>query len=180
MIVVNKKNKFDNQLLLEELVSVPRQYHGSNGKEYRLNKELLKNFEIMYNTAKKENINLNIISAYRSRDYQNRLYKNSVSKRGLAYTNKYIARPGYSEHETGLAIDVNRIKLSFEKTKEYRWLRDNSYKFGFILRYPKGKEEITGYSFEPWHYRYVGVDVASVIHKEDLTLEEYLERYGRE
>ena len=89
---------------------------------------------------------------------------------------KYTARPGYSEHQTGLAIDVKDGSgqyAFFKNSDEYKWMKDNAHKYGFILRYPEGKEHITGFSFEAWHYRYVGVDVATFIYENDLTFDEY-------
>ena len=86
------------------------------------------------------------------------------------------ARSGHSEHQTGLAVDVSDITLdydNFEKTKEFTWMKNNAYKYGFILRYPKAKFHITGFKYEPWHYRYVGNVVAQIIHSKNITLEEY-------
>ena len=92
----------------------------------------------------------------------------------------YSARPGHSEHQTGLAIDLaafNSNLNNFEETKEYEWVKDNAHLYGFILRYPKGKEHITGYMFEPWHYRYVGTKVAKEIYEMDITFDEYYELF---
>ena len=87
----------------------------------------------------------------------------------------YSARAGSSEHQTGLAVDINTAssRANFQNTKEYKWLINNSYKYGFIERYPKGKTNITGYKYEPWHYRYVGIEAASIIHEKGITFEEY-------
>lgn len=99
---------------------------------------------------------------------------------GKAHADKYSAKPGMSEHQTGLAIDLstpsikNELVEKFDTTKEGIWLRDNCYKYGFIIRYPKSKEDITGYAYEPWHVRYVGKEVAQEIYDKALTLEEYL------
>ena len=96
---------------------------------------------------------------------------------GEEYTNLHIAKPGESEHHTGLAIDIKSGDTSpFIISKEYVWLKKNAHKYGFILRYPEGKEEITGYAFEPWHYRYVGKKIAKFITKNNMTLEEYIEK----
>ena len=102
-------------------------------------------------------------------------------ERGFTYAFRSIAKAGCSEHQTGLAIDIcvyrdNKcyIEREIEEMDEGRWLRDNAYKYGFILRYPKGKENITGYMFEPWHIRYLGVDVATYLHDNNLTYEEYI------
>lgn len=87
---------------------------------------------------------------------------------------KWVAEPGTSEHELGLALDINAVD-STDAWDVYTWLADNAYKYGFILRYPSGKEEITGIDYEPWHYRYVGKEAALNIYQQDVTLEEYLE-----
>ena len=94
---------------------------------------------------------------------------------GKENADRYSARAGYSEHQTGLAIDVNTIDMSFDNTSESVWLRENAYKYGFIIRYPKGKEEITGYMYEPWHIRYVGKELSNKLYKDGsyITLEEY-------
>ena len=94
-----------------------------------------------------------------------------------AKADTYSARAGTSEHQTGLATDVNSVSTSFENSSAFKWLEKNSYKYGFILRYPKGKEHITGYMYEPWHYRYVGSEVAKVIKEKNITYEEYYATY---
>ena len=137
-------------------------------------------FKVKIKKAKEEGYTIRAVSAYRSYSYQANLYNNYVSKDGVSEADKYSARPGFSEHQTGLAIDVdNGISNfnDFENTKEYKWMMENSYKYGFILRYPKDKEYITGYIYEPWHYRYVGVAIATFITQNNLTYEEYYFKY---
>ena len=93
---------------------------------------------------------------------------------GQSYVNKYVAKPGFSEHQTGLALDVKSKNGSpFKTTKEYTWMIKNSYKYGFILRFPEGKEAFTGYNPESWHFRFVGEDIAKYIHENDITYDEY-------
>ena len=95
----------------------------------------------------------------------------------MEYALTCSAKPGHSEHQTGLAVDVegeNKDYDNFEDTKEFIWMKNNAHRFGFILRYPKGKEHITGFKYEPWHYRYVGIETATKIFKQNITLEEYL------
>ena len=119
-----------------------------------------------------------ICAAYRTDyKYQNTLYNNYVLRDGKEAADSYSARAGYSEHQTGLATDINKVDTSFEKTEAFKWLINNAYKYGFILRYPKDKEEITGYNYEPWHYRYVGKEAAKTITQENLTFEEYYAYY---
>lgn len=133
-------------------------------------------FNEMKNEAKKNNLNIIAISGYRSYNYQSNLYNKYVTVDGKEKADTYSARAGYSEHQTGLAVDVSNGKTpyySFEQTKEFVWMKDNAHKFGFILRYPKDKEKITGYSYESWHYRYVGIEIASHIKKNNITFDEY-------
>ena len=118
---------------------------------------------------------LRAISTYRTLEYQENLYNNYMKNDGQQKADTYSARPGYSEHHTGLAIDLDNQSLSytnFENTKEFTWMMDNAYKYGFILRYKKDST-ITGYIYEPWHYRYVGYEVAKYIYDHNITFEEY-------
>ena len=120
------------------------------------------------------------ISGFRSYDYQKNLYARYVRRDGERKASMYSAKPGHSEHQTGLAFDIGGpnqnywLRNSFDSTKEGIWLKDNAHRFGFILRYPKGKTHITGYDYEPWHFRYVGIEDATEIYKNNLTLEDYL------
>ena len=127
----------------------------------------------MVEDAKKSNIDLVLYSAYRTYEKQASLWNNPFS-----FDNMYLAVPGYSEHHTGLAVDVSTLGdgLTKEKTAAYIYLKENAHRFGFILRYPEGKEKITGYSYEPWHFRYVG-EIAEFIYENNLTLEEYVYNY---
>lgn len=133
----------------------------------------------MVDAAKAEGISLRSVSPYRSYSTQQSTYNGWVAKSGKAKADTYSARPGYSEHQTGLAVDINCAsqKANFQNTKEYAWLIKNCYKYGFILRYPKGKEYITGYVYEPWHYRYIGVEHATKVHNLGITYEEYYAYY---
>lgn len=133
-------------------------------------------FRAMADAAKQDGISLRSVSAYRSYQTQQGLYQHYVSIDGKANAERYSARPGYSEHQTGLALDINTASISahFENTAEYAWLLANCARFGFLLRYPKEKESITGYRYEPWHYRYVGQDIARTCMDQGLTYEEYL------
>ena len=131
-------------------------------------------FYEMQNAAYADGISLYIISGYRSYYTQQAIYNNYVSYDGVAGADRYSARAGHSEHQTGYAFDLNSLEESFGETAEGRWLADNCYKYGFIIRYPKGKEPITGYMYEPWHVRYLGKDIATSVYNSGLTLEEYL------
>ena len=129
----------------------------------------------MVAAAKNDGISLWNVSGYRSYNTQQSLYNNYKARDGQTKADTYSARPGSSEHQTGLATDICTASSAahFENTDKYKWLINNSYKYGFILRYPEGKTYITGYKFEPWHYRYVGVEAATYIHNNNITFEEY-------
>jgi LAS superfamily LD-carboxypeptidase LdcB len=135
----------------------------------------------MRNVAKNEKgYNIVISSSYREYADQKELYDRRKKDKGEKEADKFAARPGHSEHQLGLAIDLDLYGKTYEKfedTEEYAWLLENCYKYGFILRYPKDKEDITGYSFESWHYRYVGKEVAKYIHENNITFDEYYEYY---
>lgn len=136
-------------------------------------KEALEQFEKMYKKANEEGISFVAFSIYRSFKKQKTLYY-EINKQNDSYS----AKPGHSEHQTGKAFDISTkdigLTLLFEKSIEYEWLINNSYKYGFILRYPKDKENITKFNFEPWHFRYVGVIASTIIHNNNLTLEEFV------
>lgn len=136
-------------------------------------------FVKMADAAKLDNITLFSKSAYRSYNTQNSLYNNYVKKQGQTKSDTFSARAGHSEHQSGYAVDINTTKSedNFQNTSEYSWLINNSYKYGFILRYPKNKTHITGYIYEPWHFRFVGIDAATKIYQEDITFEEYYVKY---
>lgn len=119
-------------------------------------------------------LNLYISSGYRSYDYQAGLYQRYVDRSGKAEADRYSARPGHSEHQTGLAFDLNTISDEFKDTDEGKWVAENCHKYGFIVRYPEDKESVTGYMYEPWHIRYLGTDTATAVYESGLCLEEYL------
>ncbi|NLY86999.1 MAG: DUF5011 domain-containing protein [Clostridiales bacterium] len=129
----------------------------------------------MDNAAQKDGIDISIVSGYRSYSTQKSLYNYYIAKDGKEKADSYSARPGHSEHQTGLAVDINSVEDHFEDTAEGKWLNDNAYKYGWILRYVKGKTEITGYIFESWHYRYVGKELAEILYNDGnwITMEEY-------
>lgn len=137
-------------------------------------------FNAMKNDIKENNLNIIAVSGYRSFEYQDKLYKRYERYDGREKADTYSARAGYSEHQTGLAVDVSNGELpytQFENTEEYKWMTENAYKYGFILRYPKNKDKITGYIFESWHFRYVGVKVSSYIKKHNITFDEYYAKF---
>lgn len=123
--------------------------------------------------AAKEGLNIYNASGYRSYQTQANIYNRYVAKDGKAKADTYSARPGHSEHQSGLALDVNSITASFANTKEGKWLAANAHKYGFIIRYGKDKQSITGYIYEPWHIRYVGTELAAAVYESGLCLEEF-------
>lgn len=159
----------DGVLIANKTYSLPSSYNPG------LTNETSEAFNQMKMEARNVGLNIEIISGFRSYSSQNIIYNNYVSKDGREKADRYSARAGHSEHQTGLAVDINSLYTSFENTEEGKWLKENSYKYGFILRYPKGKEEITGYMYEPWHYRYVGRELATKLYSNGswLTIEEY-------
>ena len=130
-------------------------------------------FKQMCIDAAAEGLNLWCQSGYRSVSTQDRIYNNYVARDGKAAADTYSARPGHSEHHTGLCFDLNTITSSFAYTAEGKWVAENSWKYGLIIRYPEGKEDITGYKYEPWHLRYVGTDLAAELYNSGLCIEEY-------
>lgn len=176
-VLCNKYYFLGNDYVPKDLVEISSAY-SSGGK--KMTKEAAKAFEDMAKAAKQAGYNVRAVSTYRSYDYQTNLYNNYASKDGKEKADTYSARAGYSEHQTGLAVDVDNVKTTYTKfgdTKEFIWMKENSYKYGFILRYTKETEFITGYMNEPWHYRYVGLEIAKYIHEHPMTYEEYYVRF---
>lgn len=179
-VLVNKTNKLPEDYNPKDLVepNVPFIFKEKSEKRM-LRKEAASALEDLFNAAKKDGLPLAGVSGYRSHAAQRTLYNNYVKRDGEAAANKYSAKPGHSEHETGLAIDVTGssgkcpAQDCFGDTEEAKWLAEHASEYGFIIRYPKGKESITGYQYEPWHLRYVGKNAAKEIAKQGITLEEY-------
>jgi D-alanyl-D-alanine carboxypeptidase len=177
LILVNKFNYLPADYEIKDLVKMNLQY-AFNDKSIR--QEVYDSFKEMVNVAKQEGLTIVANSAYRDNAYQTSVYDSIKNRQGKEKADSLAARPGHSEHETGLAIDVSTLKgglEGFETTEEFKWMKDNAYKFGFILRYPEGKEYLTGYAYEPWHYRYVGTEVAEKINELDITFDEYYAFY---
>lgn len=159
----------DGILIANKTYALPASYNPGG-----LTDECSAAFQQLVNGAAADNINIYLSSGFRSYDYQSQIYNNYVAMDGQAKADTYSARPGHSEHQTGLAIDCNIIDDSFIGTPEAIWLENHCHEYGFIIRYPKSKESITGYKYEPWHIRYIGVEKAKSVHDSGLCLEEYL------
>ena len=177
LMLVNKFNYLDNTYVPNDITNIPLTYAFSDNQA---TKEVLSAFKNMWQKAKSENLNLIVNSSYRDYESQENVWNNYEARNGEEYADSIAARPGYSEHQTGLALDIityGANKNTFEDTDEFKWLQKNAHKYGFILRYPKDKEDITGYEYESWHYRYVGVEAATEIHNKKITYDEYYAYY---
>jgi D-alanyl-D-alanine carboxypeptidase len=179
-VLVNKQNKLPDDYDPADLVYPDVRFTFKEKIEKReMRKVAADALEKLFAAADDDGVPLAGVSAYRSFARQKSLFEAYVKKDGLEKARTYSAYPGTSEHETGLAIDVSgsdgkcAATDCFGGTKEAKWLAEHSYEYGFIIRYPEGKEDITGYKYEPWHIRYVGLDAAKEMHDKDLTLEEY-------
>lgn len=167
VLIVNKSYPVPSDYEPENLILAP-----GSSEEY-LVPEVCDAFREMSSDAWSEGLTLWVQSGYRSYQRQNRIYNNYVSQHGREAADTFSARPGHSEHHTGLAFDLNTITDSFADTEEGKWVAANCYRYGFIIRYPKNKESITGYKYEPWHLRYLGRDLAEKVYNSGLCLEEY-------
>ncbi|MDE6149198.1 MAG: M15 family metallopeptidase [Ruminococcus sp.] len=186
----------DYLMLVDKFNAVPENYEKTiklieiQGK--RLESQACRQCDIMLKEAKESGVVIRIISAYRTKNYQQMLWEQSICekiKEGFSLeqaeneVSKTLAKAGHSEHNAGLAIDFGReesddVEDDFYKSSQAKWLCKNADRFGFILRYPRLKEHITGISYEPWHYRYVGTEAAQFIKKSGLCLEEFLHFYS--
>lgn len=179
-VLVNRTYLISKDYIPADLVvpEIPFSFSGTYEKSY-MRERAAKAVEKLFAGAAKKGYYLKGVSAYRSYERQKQIYNNNVKNRGTKKTDKVSAVPGSSEHQTGLTIDVScssvgcTLEKSFGRTEEGKWLKKNCHKYGFIIRYPKSKSKITGYSYEPWHIRYVGKNLAKYLYKNDLTLEEY-------
>lgn len=183
MSLVNKIFGLPENYIPADLVrpNVPFSFGDAKLEKSLMRKEAADALEKMFAGAKSDGIELAAVSGYRSYGRQETLFTAEVNKVGEEKALQAVARPGSSEHQTGLTMDIssktNNFNLNeqFGSTKEGVWLAHNAHKYGFILRYPRGKEGITGYMYEPWHFRYVGIRAATEIYENDWTLEEYFE-----
>ena len=168
-VTKNGVTYIEGYLVVNKTYTLPSSY--GNG----LTNATTEAFNNMQAAAKADGLNIYISSGFRSYSYQKTLYNNYVNRDGVVAADTYSARAGHSEHQSGLAFDVNTINDSFANTEEGKWLNDNCYKYGFILRYPNGKSDETGYQYEPWHFRYVGVELAEKLYNNGnwITVEDY-------
>ena len=183
-ILVNKdeENHLDPAYVPEDLE--PIRYFAEDRNKYTrfMRAEAADAFHRLVEAAAEEGIDIVMTTAYRSYEFQQILWDNYVAQKGEEEANKTSARPGESEHQTGLAADLSTSEIDYRNSSDFadteagRWVAEHAHEFGFILRYPQDKTEITGYSYEPWHIRYVGLTAAEDIYENGLALEEYLEQ----
>ena len=178
-ILANKYYSLGEAYEPDDLVNVDIKYYYGEPKKIR--SEAYNAFIEMWNAAYEDGIYLILISGYRSAAHQKEVYDAYQADKGTKYADSIAARTGYSEHQTGLALDIYSKECTsqarFHESKSYEWIINNSYKFGFILRYPKDKQNITGYNYESWHYRYLGKDLAKKVYDSGLTFDEYYAYY---
>lgn len=171
----NKHNRLSDEYVPSDLVLIKSSCASSS--EY-LAKDAAVAFEKMCSDMQSEGMLMMARAAYRSFDEQQSTYDTYLNLYGSSYVKTHVALAGYSEHQTGLAVDVMQVGYNtFANSPSYKWLIENSYKYGFILRYPNGDDDITQFQYEPWHYRYVGVDIATKIYEEGITFDEYYAMY---
>lgn len=183
IVVQDGVARVDGNLIVNKTYSVPQDYQPTDPGEAVsgercmncLEKEVMSAFRLMQSDATSLGLNIYIASGYRSYTYQERLYNNYTAVSGMNQADTYSARPGHSEHQTGLCFDLNSVEDSFAFTDEGKWIEANAYLYGFIIRYPKGKDSITGYKYESWHLRYVGKELAKKLYNDGdwITMEEY-------
>lgn len=181
LVLVNKKRNLPYNYKPMDLV-IPKVNFSFGGKHDKkhLRKEAASALEELFFAAQEENIMLYAVSGYRSYSTQKALFDNKSRSVGVEKANLLVAKPGQSEHQTGLAMDVSVKSIGFvleeyfQNTAEAEWLKVNAHKYGFIIRYEEDTTEITGYSFEPWHIRYVGKEFSQQIYETNITLEEFL------
>ena len=181
-VLVNKKRNLPENYVPEDLVTlseVPTVL--SNPEVNQLRNAAYEALKELFDAAKEEGFELHARSGYRSYYTQASLYSSYVESYGKAAADKYSAKPGQSEHQTGFSMDITcealnyTLDTAFGETEEGKWVSENAHRFGYIIRYPSGKEEITGYSYEPWHIRYLGIELAEKIFESGLTMEEYFQ-----
>lgn len=176
-MLINKYYKLDSSYVPKNLVEMSNKYSYDGNKT---TEEVYEAYKNMWNAANLEGLTLIVTSSYRDYDSQNQVWESYSNSKGEEFADSKAARAGHSEHQSGLALDIVTYNIQsndFENTEEFKWLEKNAHKYGFILRFPKDKEDITGYSYESWHYRYVGIDIATKVKNAGITYDEYYAYY---
>lgn len=175
LVLTNKYYKLAENYEPNNLVKVSNKYY--YGENHKLTKDTYEAFINMWNAAYQENIYLIMNSSYRTYTSQVSVYDSYKNRNGTSYADSIAARPGHSEHQTGLSLDIfskeNTTTSNFKGSVAHIWLQNNAHLYGFIERYQEGKENITGFTPEAWHYRYVGIEAATYIHNNNITFDEY-------
>lgn len=180
LILVNKTHPLDENYKPEDLTDIKYYAADRDAAARYMRKEAAEHFHQLVEAAQADGYEIVMTTAYRSYGFQTVLWNNYVAKHGEAEANTFSARPGQSEHQTGLCTDVSSPSVNYQLTTDYadteegKWLAEHCHEYGFIIRFPLGKEDVTGYQYEPWHIRYVGQEAADYIYQEQITLEEYL------
>lgn len=183
-VLVNKQFSLDEDYAPEDLVTVEVPTILENPEVNQLREVAADALKAMFDKAEQSDVYLHARSGYRSYQTQVQLFQNYSAKHGEEAANRYSARAGQSEHQTGLVMDVTSESVNYQltegfgETEEGKWVSEHAHEFGFIIRYPEGAEDITGYIYEPWHLRFLGVDMATKVYESGLTYEEYLEEEG--
>lgn len=180
LVLINKKIRLSADFIPSDLVSLS-ELNAPAGALLRA--QAYSALKEMFASAKSVGLDLAVVSAYRSYQQQIAVFNSWVALSGLKSAENFSAKAGFSQHQLGTAVDIgapgkNTFSSDFGTSSEGIWLEQNAYKFGFVLSYPKGKEAVTGYSYEPWHFRYIGVENAQNMIKANLILEEYLQKFG--
>ena len=180
LVLVNKERNLPADYVPDDLVPVDVPFSFSGDDPRRLMRaEAAEALEALFEAAEEADISLVAASGYRAYETQKWIFNRNVERHGEEAANRFSARPGQSEHQTGLAMDVTSAEVDFQLVEAFaetpagKWLDENAHAFGFIIRYPRGAEDITGYQYEPWHLRYVGPEHATVLYEAEITLEEY-------
>lgn len=186
LILVNKENPLDEEYIPEDLADIIYYAKDRTAKGRFMRQEAANAFHALSEGAALEGYEIVVTTAYRSAAFQSDLYYGYVNSKGQAWADQYSAKPGTSEHQTGLAADCSSPSVGYQLTSSYGeapegiWLSEHCNDYGFIIRYPQGKEEITGYNYEPWHIRYVGKTAAAIIKEKNWTFEEFISFVGYE
>lgn len=175
-VLVNKHRQLSKDYVPDDLVEIDSKYR--NDDVQKGSKVAVNAFIQMAKAAEKEGLGIIVNSGYRSYEEQEELCNTYVSLYGQSYVDRYVAKAGFSEHQTGFAFDIGSTSSNvFANSKEFTWIVENAHKYGFIQRFPKGQEDITGFRYESWHYRYVGKEIAKYIYEHNMTYDEYYIRF---